>query len=70
MRNYAYNLDKIIYYLEAPTGSGKTNMAINLARILYNNNKDLTSINYIFPFNTLIDQTKNTFKNYFRQIKK
>lgn len=66
-KNIKNNLDKIIYYLEAPTGSGKTNMAINLARILYNNNKDLTSINYIFPFNTLIDQTKNTFKNYFKE---
>lgn len=61
------NLDKVLYYLEAPTGSGKTNMAINLARILYQSTKDLTSINYIFPFNTLIDQTKDTFKNYFKE---
>ncbi len=61
------NLDKIIYYLEAPTGSGKTNMAINLARILYESNNKITSVNYIFPFNTLIDQTKNTFCNYFKE---
>ena len=53
--NLLKNLDKFIFYLEAPTGSGKTNMAINLARILYSNNKDIDSINYIFPFNTLID---------------
>lgn len=66
-KNIKNNLDKVLYYLEAPTGSGKTNMAINLARILYENNKELTSINYIFPFNTLIDQTKNTFKNYFKE---
>lgn len=66
-KNIKNNLDKVLYYLEAPTGSGKTNMAINLARILYENNKELTSINYIFPFNTLIDQTKDTFKNYFKE---
>lgn len=65
--NIKNNLDKILYYLEAPTGSGKTNMAINLARILYMNNENLTSINYVFPFNTLIDQTKDTFKNYFKE---
>lgn len=63
--NMDNNLDKVIYYLEAPTGSGKTNMAINLARILYHQNTEITSINYIFPFNTLIDQTKNTLAQYF-----
>lgn len=65
--NLLNNLDKSIYYLEAPTGSGKTNMAINLSRILYENINDITSINYIFPFNTLIDQTKNTLSNYFKE---
>ena len=59
------NLDKNIFYLEAPTGSGKTNMAINLARILYKNNEKITSIHYIFPFNNIIEQTDNTFQNYF-----
>ncbi len=67
--NLLKNLDKFIFYLEAPTGSGKTNMAINLARILYSNNKDINSINYIFPFNTLIDQTRETFCNYFSEYK-
>lgn len=63
------NLDQVLYYLEAPTGSGKTNMAINLARILYESHQNITSINYIFPFNTLIDQTKNTFQQYFEEYK-
>lgn len=65
--NMLNHLEDEIYYLEAPTGSGKTNMAINLARLLYLNHPDLTSINYIFPFNTLIDQTKMTFSNYFKE---
>ena len=63
------NLDKNIFYLEAPTGSGKTNMAINLARILYQSNKKITSIHYIFPFNNIIEQTDSTFQKYFEKYK-
>lgn len=63
------HLDKNIFYLEAPTGSGKTNMAINLSRLLYEETKEIDSINYIFPFNTLIDQTKDTLTNYFEEYK-
>ena len=59
------NLEKNIFYLEAPTGSGKTNMAINLARILYKYNENINSIHYIFPFNNIIEQTDNTFQKYF-----
>ena len=59
------NFNKNIFYLEAPTGAGKTNMAINLARILYKNEERITSIHYIFPFNNIIEQTDNTFQKYF-----
>lgn len=61
------NLDKNIFYLEAPTGAGKTNMAINLAKILYEENKNLNSIHYIFPFINIIEQTDNTFQKYFKK---
>lgn len=63
------NLTKNIFYLEAPTGSGKTNMAINLAKILYENDKNIRNIHYIFPFNNIIEQTDNTFKKYFDKYK-
>ncbi len=61
------NIDRNIFYLEAPTGAGKTNISINLARIIYENLESINSINYIFPFNTLIEQTSNTFKKYFKE---
>ena len=61
------NIEKNICYLEAPTGAGKTNMAINLARKLYEENKNITSIHYIFPFNNIIEQTDKTFKDYFNK---
>lgn len=68
-RNLLNNMNKDIFYIEAPTGSGKTNTAINIARVLYQNKQDLKSIHYIFPFNTIIEQTANTFENYFEKYK-
>lgn len=59
------HLGEDIYYIEAPTGSGKTNMAINIAKILYEQKEDIKSISYIFPFNTIIEQTNKTFEQYF-----
>lgn len=68
-RNLLNNTNKNIYYIEAPTGSGKTNIAINIAKILYQKNENLKAINYIFPFNTIIEQTSETFENYFEKYK-
>lgn len=68
-QNLLNNLENNIYYLESPTGSGKTNMAINLAKILYKKENNIKSIQYIFPFNTIIEQTASTFDNYFEKYK-
>ena len=63
--NLLQNLDKHIYYLEAPTGSGKTITSINLALKLLNSDKRLNKLFYIFPFNTLVEQTKSVFDDIF-----
>ncbi len=63
--NLLTNLDKHIYYLEAPTGSGKTITSINLALQLLNSDKNLNKLFYIFPFNTLVEQTKAVFDEIF-----
>jgi len=63
--NLLQHLDKHIYYLEAPTGSGKTITSINLALQLLNHNNRLNKLFYIFPFNTLVEQTKNVFDEIF-----
>lgn len=55
-----------IFYLEAPTGSGKTNISINLAKCIYEECEEINSVNYIFPFNTLIEQTQGVFERYFK----
>ena len=54
-----------IFFLEAPTGSGKTNSSINLALKALENNKNLNKLFYIFPFNTLVEQTKNSLDEIF-----
>ncbi len=64
-KNLLLNLDKYIYYLEAPTGSGKTITSINLALQLLQSDEKLNKLFYIFPFNTLVEQTKNVFDDIF-----
>lgn len=64
------NLEKYvkenILFLEAPTGSGKTVTSINLALKLLEKNRELNKIFYIFPFNTLVEQTNAALKDVFQ----
>lgn len=60
------NRGKDIFYLEAPTGSGKSNVAFNLSFKMLEIDKDLNKIFYVYPFNTLIEQNINTLRNIFR----
>lgn len=64
-QNLLKNLSKNIFYLEAPTGSGKTITSIDLALQLLNAKPDLNKLFYIFPFNTLVEQTKSVFDEIF-----
>lgn len=55
--------NKNIHFLESPTGSGKTNMALNLTFKLLKD--DRNRIIYTYPFNTLIEQNKKSLYNIF-----
>ena len=50
------NCHENIYFLEAPTGSGKSNTAFNLSFKLFEEDKNLKKIYYVYPFNTLVEQ--------------
>ncbi len=63
--NLKANVDKHIFYLEAPTGSGKTLTSINLAMNLLKEKEELNKVFYIFPFNTLVEQTRGVFEGIF-----
>ena len=62
-KNLEKNKDSNIFFLEAPTGSGKSNTALNLSLKLLG--EDRKKIFYIYPFNTLVEQNMNTLKNIF-----
>ncbi|MEY8764305.1 MULTISPECIES: CRISPR-associated helicase Cas3' [Clostridium] len=64
-KNYMDNQDKNIYYLEAPTGGGKTITSVNLAKLILQSNKNINKLFYIFPFNTLVEQTENELMKIF-----
>ena len=56
IQNIRENADKNLFYLEAPTGGGKTNISILAAAELLKKT-DCNKIFYVFPFTTLITQT-------------
>ncbi|WP_026474894.1 CRISPR-associated helicase/endonuclease Cas3 [Alkaliflexus imshenetskii] len=51
------NSDSHWYYIEAPTGAGKTNLSLACITELLKTDKSLNKIFYVFPFTTLITQT-------------
>lgn len=57
-------ITKNLFYLEAPTGAGKTNISFNLALRLLERQQQ-NKIFYIFPFNTLVEQTKVGLRKIF-----
>lgn len=61
------NADKNLFYIEAPTGGGKTNLSmLALAEFLRADLKGkiqaITKVFYVFPFTTLITQTHKSVK--------
>lgn len=59
------NRGKSLFYLEAPTGSGKSNTAMDLSFQIIKNHKDLRKLYYIYPFNTLVEQNMENLKKVF-----
>lgn len=63
VRNLRSNYAKKMFYLEAPTGGGKTNISMLLSLELLRTNEKLNKVYYVFPFTTLIDQTFDSLKD-------
>ncbi|MBE6051817.1 MAG: CRISPR-associated helicase Cas3' [Clostridium sp.] len=57
--------EKDIFFLEAPTGSGKSNTALNLSFTLMKTNNTLKKIFYVYPFNTLVEQNLSCLTKIF-----
>lgn len=52
-----------LFYIEAPTGAGKTNLSIMSAVEILKKDESINKIFYVFPFTTLITQTYEAIKN-------
>ena len=61
--NLKQNKAECLFFLEAPTGGGKTNISIACALELLEMNPELNKVFYIFPFTTLITQTFKAIKD-------
>ncbi len=59
------NKDGEIFYLEAPTGGGKSNISTNLSFKFIENNSSLKKIYYVSPFNTLVEQNQANLNKIF-----
>ncbi len=57
------NLNKNLFYIEAPTGAGKTNLSVMSAVEILQRDTTINKIFYIFPFTTLITQTYDSVKS-------
>lgn len=57
IRNVRAHSDKNLFYIEAPTGGGKTNLSMLATIELLKANPNLNKVYYVFPFTTLITQT-------------
>ncbi|WP_286947430.1 CRISPR-associated helicase Cas3' [Acetobacterium sp. UBA5834] len=67
-KNLLKNPNESLFFFEAPTGSGKTNTSINLALKLLESDSRLNKITYVFPFNTLVEQTKSSLISAFNAV--
>ena len=68
-RTLEKNMDKSVFYLEAPTGSGKSNTAMNLSLKMIQENEKINKIFYIYPFNTLVEQNMGSMEKIFGEDK-
>ena len=63
VKNTRKNYDNRLFYIEAPTGSGKTNASMLALSELLANNPSIQKAFYVFPFTTLITQTYKSMKD-------
>ncbi len=63
IQNIRENWNKNLFYIEAPTGGGKTNLSmLATVELLKSNKGQINKIFYVFPFTTLITQTYSAIK--------
>lgn len=59
---FGQNAKEQVFYLEAPTGSGKTNLSLAIALNMLQRDETLNKLYYVFPFTALITQTAQSIR--------
>lgn len=60
------NKEERVFYIEAPTGGGKTNLSmLAIVRLLDIYKDEITKVFYVFPFTTLVTQTHTVLSETF-----
>ncbi|GET29444.1 hypothetical protein SD074_16460 [Prolixibacter sp. SD074] len=62
IQNIRKNKDQNVFYIEAPTGGGKTNLSMLAVAELLSGDAEISNVFYVFPFTTLITQTYQSLK--------
>ena len=56
------NKSQNLFYIEAPTGAGKTNLSLMSVVEILKNDTSINKVFYVFPFTTLLTQTYTAIK--------
>ncbi|MFR7823873.1 MAG: DEAD/DEAH box helicase [Odoribacter splanchnicus] len=62
IRTVREHSDDRLFYIEAPTGGGKTNLSMLAVTELMAVHPEIQKVFYVFPYTTLITQTNQTLK--------
>ena len=65
IRTFRDNQHEHMFYIEAPTGSGKTNASMLAVGEMLKTDPSVQKVFYVFPFTTLITQTSKSLKDTF-----
>lgn len=64
LENILNSKDKNVYFLNVPTGGGKTNLSLRLSLKIMEK-KEINKLFYVFPFINIIEQSYNSLKTFF-----
>jgi len=56
--------DNNVFFLNIPTGGGKTNISLRLALQIMSHNKDIKKLFYVFPFINIIEQSYDSLSKF------
>ncbi len=63
LKNHVTDSENRVFYLNVPTGGGKTNISLQLVITLLQSKPDINRVFYVFPFIALIEQNYSVIRD-------